>query len=169
MTDIEQVGDALALRGIVGEPVHAPPEIEVLLHVEMRKQPRVLEYIPDPAAMGRNVDAACGIVEGFAVYHDDAAIGPHQAGNHVDQRGLAGAGGAEQAGDRALAGEGGLDREFAELLYDVDAQHHQCPCSRRVARRANHSEPTSAAIAIRTETTTSRSAAGSPSGVWISE
>ena len=63
----------------------------------------------------------------------------------------------------------GFEREFAELFGDVDAQHGQFPCRRWVARRANHSEAISAAIAIRIETTTSRSAAVSPSGVWISE
>ena len=52
---------------------------------------------------------------------------------------------------------------------DVNAQHDQFPCRRCVARRANHSEAISAAIAITIETITSRSAAVSPSGVWISE
>ena len=46
-----------------------------------------------------------GIVERLAVDGDDAAIRPQQPGDHVDQRGLAGAGGAEQAGDAALARE----------------------------------------------------------------
>ena len=110
-----------------------------------------------------------GIVERLAIERDDAAVGPQQAGDHVDQRGLAGAGGAEQAGDAALAGERGFEREFAELLCDVDAQHGQFPCRRLVARRANHSEAISAPIAITMEISTSRAAAVSPSGVWISE
>ena len=135
----------------------------------MRKQPRILEHIADAAAMRRDMHARRGIVEHLAVDGDDAAIGPQQSRDHVDQRGLAGAGGAEQAGDAALAGERGLDREFAELFGDVDAQHDQFPCRRRVARRANHSEAISAASAMTMETTTSRSAAVSPSGVWISE
>ena len=100
----------------------------------------------------------------LAVDRDGAAIGPQQAGDHVDQRGLAGAGGAEQAGDAAFAGERGFDRELAELFCDVDAQHGQFPCRRCVARRANHSEAISAPIAMTIETTTSRSAAASPSG-----
>ena len=76
---------------------------------------------------------------------------------------------AEQAGDPALAFERGLKRKIAEPLGDVNAQHDQSPCSRRKARRANHSEAISALIAMTMETTTSRNAAGSPSGVWISE
>ena len=55
--DIEQVDDALALRGIIGKPVHAPAVIEILPHIEMRKQPRILEHIADAAAMRRDVDA----------------------------------------------------------------------------------------------------------------
>ena len=74
----------------------------------------------------------------LAVDGDDAAIGPQEPCDHVDQRGLAGARGAEQAGHAALAGEAGLKREFAELFDDVDAQHDQFPCRRWVARRASH-------------------------------
>ena len=155
--------------GSVGKPVHAPAVVEILPDIEMRKQPRVLEHIADAAAMRRDVDACGGVVERLAVDGDAAAIGPQQARDHVDQRGLAGAGGAEQPGDAAFAGERGFDREFAELFGDVDAQHGQFPCRRWVARRANHSEAIRAAIAITMETTTSRSAAVSPSGVWISE
>ena len=135
----------------------------------MRKQPRILEYITDAAAMRRDVDAGSAIVEHFAVDGDAAAIRPQQSRDHVDQRGLAGTRGAEQAGDPALAFERGLKRKLAELFCDVDAQHDQFPCRRFVARRANHSDAISALIAIAMETITSRSAAVSPSGVEISE
>ena len=76
---------------------------------------------------------------------------------------------AEQPGDAALAFERGFKRELAELFGDVDAQHGQFPCRRLVARRANHSDAISAPIAITMEMITSRTAALSPSGVWISE
>jgi len=109
------------------------------------------------------------VVERLAVDDDGAAIGLQQSRDHVDQRGLAGSGGAEQPGDAALAFERGGKRELAELFCDVDPQHGQFPCRRRVARRANHSEAISAPIAMTMETTTSRNAAVSPSGVWISE
>ena len=65
--------------------------------------------------------------------------------------------------------ERGLKRELAKLLGDVDAQHGQFPCRRCVARRANHSDAIRAPIAITMEISTSRTAAVSPSGVWISE
>ena len=135
----------------------------------MRKQPRVLEHVADAPPVRRHVDACGRVVQRFAVERDDAAVGPQQPGDHVDQRGLAGAGRAEQAGDAALAFERGFEREFAELFGDVDAQHGQFPCRRLVARRANHSEAIRAPIAITMEISTSRAAAVSPSGVWISE
>ncbi len=119
--------------------------------------------------MCRKVQACRSIVERLVIDGDAAAIRLQQSRDHVDQRGLAGARGAEQPSDPALAGKGGLKREFAELFCDVDAQHGQFPCRRRKARRANHSEAIMALIAITIETATSRSAALSPSGVWISE
>ena len=115
------------------------------------------------------MDAVRGVIDDLAVDRDHAAIGPQQASDHVDQRGLACAGGAEQAGDAALAFERGFEHELAELLFHIDPQHGQFPCRRAVARRAKTSAPISAATAITMETTTSRSAAVSPSGVWISE
>ena len=157
------------LRGIHGKAVHAPPVVEILPHVEMRKQPRVLKHVTDAPPVRRHMNACGGVVQRFTVERDDAAVGPQQACDHVDQRGLAGAGRAEQPGDAALAFERGFKREFAELFGDVDAQHGQFPCRRLVARRANHSEAISAPIAITMEISTSRPAALSPSGVWISE
>ena len=67
MADVEQVGDALALRGILGEAVHAPPVVEILRDIEMRKQPRILEHIADAAAIRRDVQPRGGVVERFAV------------------------------------------------------------------------------------------------------
>src|SRR6478735_5045335 len=110
-----------------------------------------------------------GVVERFAIERDDAAIGLQQARDHADKRGLAGAGGAKQPRDAALAGERRLDRKLAQVLADVDVQHGQFPCRRLVARRANHSDAIRALIAITIEMITSRAAAVSPSGVWISE
>jgi len=114
--DIQQIGDARALSGIVVKAVHSPSVVEILADIEMRKQPCILEHIADPAAMRRDVHALGGVVERLGVDGDGAAIGPQQSRDHVDQRGLAGARGAEQPGNAALAGEAGLKREFAELF-----------------------------------------------------
>src|SRR5262249_41260165 len=151
------------------EAIHPPPVVEIGQNAQMRKQPRILEHVADAAAMRGNMDALFGVVERLAVDDDGAAVGTEQSRDHVDQRGLARSGSAEEAGDAALAFEGRRKRELAELFCDVDAQHRQFPCRRAVARRENHSAPISAASAITTETITSRSAAASPSTVWISE
>ena len=95
MADVEQIGDAPALRGVVGKSVHATPIVEVLPYVEMGKQPRILKHITDAAAVGRDMYTRRGVVERLAVHGDAAAIGREQPRDHVDQRGLAGAGGAE--------------------------------------------------------------------------
>ena len=73
MTDIEQVGDALALRRIVVEAVHAPAVIEVLPDIEMREQPGILEHVADASAMRRHMKARGGVVEHFAVERDGAS------------------------------------------------------------------------------------------------
>src|SRR4051812_938976 len=105
MTDIEQVGNALLLGGIGYEAVHAPAVVEILPHVEMRKQPCILEHIADPPTMRRDMNTRSRVIERLVVECDNATIRPQQACNHVDQRGLAGAGSAEQPGDAALAFE----------------------------------------------------------------
>src|SRR6185437_14047847 len=169
MTDIEQVGDALLLLAIVREAVHASSIVEILPHIKMQEQARVLEHIADASPPTGHVNAIGGIVERLAIDHNGAAVGPQQACDHVDQRSLASAGGPEQAGDAAFAFEGGLQRKLAQLLGDVEAQHGQFPCRRAVARRAKTSAPIRAATAITIDTITSRNAAVSPSTVWISE
>ena len=134
----------------------------------MREQAAFLEHIADAPPPGRHVDARCAVEQGLAVKHDAAAVGCEQPGDHVDQAGLAGAGGAEQSGGAARRLEGGLEREIAEPFFDVDRQHLYAPCSRAVARRANHSEAISAASEMTMATTTSLSAAASPPGTCVS-
>jgi len=73
--NVEQIGDACALRGIVGQAVHPAPVVEIVPHVEMRKQPGILEHVTDPPTMRRDVHACSGIVERLAVDDDAAAIG----------------------------------------------------------------------------------------------
>ena len=58
-----------------------------------------------PATVRRHVDAPGCVVQYLVVERNEAAVGPQQPCNHVDQRGLAGARCAEQAGDAALAFE----------------------------------------------------------------
>ena len=151
------------------QAIHAAAVIEILRDIEMRKQPRILKHAADPASVRGNVNPRIEIIEHIAVERDAAAIRPLQTRDHVDDRRLAGAGCAEQAGDATVALERHIEREVAELFGCVETQHVQFPCKRKVARRASHSDITKATIAMTTETITSRRAAVSPSGVWISE
>ena len=55
----------------------------------------------------------------------------------------------------------------AELLLHVDGEHDHSPWKRMVARRASHSEASSAANASTIAIKTSRPAAASPPGTWV--
>ncbi len=133
----------------------------------MRKQPALLEHIADAPAVRRHVDARRGIEQHRIVERDAAAIGRDQPGDQVDERGLAGAGGSEQRGHAARALELRGERELAEPLFDVDGEHRHSPWKRVPARRASHSEATSAASEIAIATSTRRPAAASPPGIWV--
>src|SRR5208283_849040 len=95
------------------------------------------------------------------------AIGLEQTSNHIDDRGLARARGPEQGGHAAGRLEAHRKLERAELFLHVDGEHDQFPWTRMPARRANHSETTSAASARMIANRTSRLAAASPPGICI--
>ena len=64
--------------------------------------------------------------------------------------------------------EGGIQGKFTERFLDIDNEHRSGPVQAAVARRANHSDATSAASEMTTATTTSESAALSPPGTCVS-
>ena len=80
---------------------HPAAVVEILRHREMREQPAFLEHVADAAAVRRHVDARCAVEQHGVVERDAAAVRRDQAGDHVDDRGLAGARRAEQRGDAA--------------------------------------------------------------------
>src|SRR3569623_1776602 len=129
--------DALKMRRVGRELVHAPAVIEILRDAAMGIQPRVLIHVADAAAVWRHVQFPGGVIHRLAPDDNGAPVGLRQACDHVDDRAFARAGCAEQAGDPAVALERGLQPELAELLGDVDAQHvtaHERGAA-RVARR----------------------------------
>ena len=89
----------------------------------MREEPAFLEHIADAAAMRRDKDAARRIGQSFAIDRDMPTGRPIEPGDCVDQRGLAGAGTAEQRGEPARAVERGVKGETAEPVGDRNAQH----------------------------------------------
>src|SRR5204863_9973548 len=98
MADVEQLGDALALRRIEGKAAHAPAVIEVGGDAEMREQAPLLEDVTDAPSMRRHVDAALRIEQRGFVEDDVSAVRRDQSGDHAGERGLARAGRAEQRG-----------------------------------------------------------------------
>ncbi len=132
----------------------------------MRKQPILLEHIADAAPVHRHEAPLLGIDQADAVDRDAAARRPHQAGDQIDDRALAGAGAAEQGREARSAGEARVEREAAELMVDVERQH-QAPDNRRPIRRASISAASSAVIEITTEMIDKRSAPSSPPGTWV--
>src|ERR1700690_3541134 len=102
---------------------HPAAVIEIVLHAQMRKQPAFLEYIADASLPCRHVNARGGVEQDVVIEHDASAVGPEQPGNHVDDAGLAGAGGAEQNRRAALARKLSIERERTELFFDFYVQH----------------------------------------------
>src|SRR5580693_3710064 len=105
MADVEQFNRMGKGCRIGGMATHPAPIIEIALHAEMRKQPAFLEHITDAPPPGWYIDARRIIEQHLTVEHDAAAIGREQAGDHIDDAGLAGARGPEQDGRAALACE----------------------------------------------------------------
>jgi hypothetical protein len=106
-----------ALAG--GDAVQVGVEVEVLLHAQVVVQAEALGHVADAVLhrlrVGRHVDAE---------HAQLAFIGAHQAGHQAQQRGLAGAVGADQRGE----GAGGyFERHVVERAYG---------CLRRLDREA---------------------------------
>ncbi len=118
LDDLPQLLAALVLR-------HAAHAVgEVAAHRVVREQAAFLEDVAEAPALRPQVDAAGGVEQHPAVERDAPAVGPQQAGEHVDQRRLAGAGAAEQGDDAGrLAGEGEVELEVAQALFDLDLEH----------------------------------------------
>ena len=89
----------------------------------MREQPALLKHVADAAAMRRDKDAARSVGQYRVVDRDAAGVGPVEPGDRVDQRGLAGAGAAEEGGEAASALERGVQREGPQAMRDGDAEH----------------------------------------------
>ena len=134
----------------------------------MREEAAFLEDIAEPAPLRRQIDPLIGGEQHLAGDGDAAAIGPHEARQHVDERRLAGARAAIERGDAlGRRGEARGEGEGAEAFLDVDFDHAR-PRMRRSRRRASSSEARSAAIASSTERMASRHAGVSPPGVCVS-
>ena len=135
----------------------------------MRKQPRILEHIADAAAMRRDVHARRGIVERLAVEAMMPRSGCSSPAIMLISEVLPAPEAPNSPVTRpSLVKEASSENSPSCLATSTRSMvNSHAGAAWRAAR--THSEAISAAIAITMETTTSRSAAVSPSGVWISE
>ena len=169
---MEQVADAEQLDnhgpfGMTFAARREPAAIgEILADRHVREQSRVLEHVADASPVFRHVDAFCGIDKHAAVGGDAAAIRPDQSGDDVDQRRLAGPGGAEQRGEPPAAFECGVELERTQPMPHVDRQRHSRSMP-RPTRRASASEAISATIETAIEIVIRRSTPASPPGTWV--
>ncbi len=160
---VDHLGEVAMTLQRPGEP---PAVEQVLPHGQVREQTAFLEDIGGSAAMPRHKYIAVGVGEDLVSDHNPGVIGTDEAGNRVDQRGLAGARAAEQRREPAITRKIRVQSEVAETVADPNLEH-QSPMTLRVASRASSSETRSAAIDIAIETRVRRSAPRSPPGVWV--
>ena len=74
-------------------------EADVLRHGQVREQAAFLRDVADLALLGRQI--ALPVVNGTVAEGDRALVGPLEARDHSQQRGLAAAGRTEHRGQRA--------------------------------------------------------------------
>ena len=99
------------MRSTLGDAVQTGVEVEIFLDAEVFVEPETLRHVGDAILnllrLARHVDA---------VDRQRSGVRPHQAGDEPDQRGLAGAVGTDQRGERAVRH---LDRDIVERHDDV--------------------------------------------------
>ena len=128
VADAEEIDD---LRRPCGDVLRrrAPMSIQkVVAHAQMRKQPLLLEDVTQTPPLRWHIGACVAIEQNRVIEHDAAAIGPDQAGEDVDERGLAGAGAAEERG-YALARylQPDIEPELAQPPLRRDVEHRPIP------------------------------------------
>src|SRR5487761_311202 len=135
----------------------------------MREQPALLEDVAEAALLRWQVDLACAVEQHLAAHRDASTRRRQQAGQRIDNRGLASTRAAEQRSDAGRRrNEFRRQRESAERDLNVNFDHG-APRMRRSSRRAISSDASKAAMATMTAMTHSRNAGGSPPGTCVKE
>lgn len=126
---------SLALRALKSGKAVA----HVLLHAHVREESKGLKDVGDVALLRREVDTAVDIHQDVVADGNEAGIGPRQARDAIQQRGLSGAGGTKQNGNAA----GNLKRNIQKETRRVTAAPSQAHASRqRCAYFAGHGDQT---------------------------
>ena len=113
----------------------------------MRKKPRILKDIAQPAPMWRYPDATLCVQESLTVQHHAPHVGAQQPGDRIDHRRFARARAAEKRGDATFGAEGQIQIEPVKAVAQRDLKHQRAPEIRLATRRAKASESSTAASA----------------------
>lgn len=84
---------------------------DVFFGGEMREKSEGLENVGNAAGLRREIDAGLRVKEDVITNDDAAESGRKQAGEAIEQRGFAGAGGAEKDGDAGRGGDGKVEEK----------------------------------------------------------
>src|SRR5262245_4930273 len=110
----------LGISGIAADPAAI---IQISFHREVWKKTAVLKDVADAPSPCRHIDSTGAVEQDIAVESDAAVLWFQQAGNHIDDTGLAGARRTEQCRRRCVAGERHIQRKIAELLFRLNGLH----------------------------------------------
>ena len=141
-------------------------EEQVVPHVQMRKEPPLLEHGADAPPVLGHEDVLRRIDEHPPLHGDASMIGPHQSADGVHDGRLAGARRAEQCRELSIGLKACIQGESALFVTDINVENHQA-CTRCRTRRASHSESQSAPMEMTMDTSVSRIAPPSPPGTWV--
>ena len=131
---------------------------DVVERAQVRHQRVVLEHEADVAALRRHEDAPRGVAPELAAHFNAAALGPHQAGQNAQHRGLAGARRADQSEQLAgFAAEDATQRHRPRLL-DLDDQRRAIAGGRVHRRTASRAEAKNDTATAPSDSSSSRAA-----------
>ena len=109
-----RVPESAWLAETMPAPRGEEPAVEQIVRDrEMRQQAAFLEYVADVAPVRRQIDSRARVVELAAADGDAPRERACEAGDEVEQRGLARARAPEKRGDAGAGREGGFERERA--------------------------------------------------------
>ncbi len=130
----------------------------VLPHRHIGKQGVILEQIPHPPLLRRQVDPFFRIKQRLPVQHDGSPVRPFDARDALQGHAFAAAGGPQQAQHTAPGLEPGGEAEIPQLFFNVHKKAHRFTAFRRSSSRFTASSTT---VEIARFTSTQRKAPAS--------
>ena len=127
---------------------------------QVRKQQRLLQQHADPPGVGRHEHAGRRVGQHTVAEPNNATVGPHQAGDHVQRRGLARAVGAKDRQHFACGdSEFDVDGAIGDHRPQVHVGHAALPTIVAPVRSLRAPSPSTTTAATATNNTDSATAA----------